>query len=112
MSDFVLDDYIDDYDNNGIYDDLITLRKQLIDERLISVDVVKNLSSVETRVNNPEFIDSLEETLGARTKLEFSYEVKNDTLFRPRIKRAALQTQLNPNQAIGSTNLTEPSVNV
>ena len=45
-----------------------------------------------------------------RTKLEFSYEVKNDTLFRPRIKRAALQTQLNPNKAIGSTNLTEPSL--
>ena len=35
MSDFVLDDYLDDYDNNGIYDDLLTLRKQLIDERLI-----------------------------------------------------------------------------
>ena len=29
MSDFVLDDYIDDYDNNGIYDELLTLRKQL-----------------------------------------------------------------------------------
>ena len=79
MSDFVLDDYLDDYDNNGIYDELINLRKQLIDERLISTDVVKNLSAVESRVDNPEFIDSLE-SYRARTKLEFSYEVKNDTL--------------------------------
>ena len=27
MSDFVLDDYIDDYDNNGIYDELIDIKK-------------------------------------------------------------------------------------
>ena len=112
MSDFVLDDYIDDYDNNGIYDDLITLRKQLIDERLIKVDVVNNLSSVESRVDNPEFIESLESVLAARTKLEFSYEVKNDTLFRARIKRASLQTQLNPNQVIGSASLVEPTLSV
>ncbi len=112
MSDFVLDDFIDDYDNNGIYDNLITLRKQLIDDRFISVDVANNLSSVESRVNNPEFIESLEEVLPARTKLEFSYEVKNDTLFRARIKRASLQTQLNPNQAIGSASLVEPSVSI
>ena len=112
MSDFTLDDYLDDYDNNGIYDDLITLRKQLIDDRLISVDVVNNLSSVESRVDNPEFIESLESVLAARTKLEFSYEVKNDTLFRARIKRASLQTQLNPNEAIGSTNLTEPNISI
>ena len=110
MSDFSLDDYIDDYDNNGIYDDLITLRKQLIDERLIKVDVAQNLSFVESRVDNPDFIKSIEDLLPARTKLEFSYEVKNDTLFRPKQKRAALQTQLNPNKVIGSTNLTEPVV--
>ena len=42
MADFEIDDYLDDYDNNGIYDDLLTLRKQLIEERLVSVDVVKN----------------------------------------------------------------------
>ena len=54
----------------------------------------------------------MEDILAARTKLEFSYEVKNDTLFRARIKRASLQTQLNPNQAIGSTNLVEPSVSI
>ena len=112
MSDFVLDDYLDDYDNNGIYDELITLRRQLIDERLITVDVVNNLSMVESHIDNPEFIDSMEKLLPANTKLEFSYEIKNDTLFRPRIKRAALQTQLNPNKAEGSTNLTEPTLSI
>ena len=111
MSDFVLDDYLDDYDNNGIYDELITLRRQLIDERLIKVDIVNNLSLVENRVQDPSFIESIEKLIPAKTKLEFSYEVKNDTLFRPRIKRANLQTQLNPNRVDGSTNLTEPSVN-
>jgi len=45
MSDFEIDDYLDDYDNDGVYDDLLTLRKQLIEERLISVDIAKNLSA-------------------------------------------------------------------
>ena len=112
MSDFKLDDYLDDYDNNGIYDDLLTLRKQLIQERDVKIDVVKNLTSVENHTDDPDFIEKVEELLPAKTKFEFSYEVANDTLFRPRIKRAALQTQLNPNKAEGSTNLTEPSVSI
>ena len=112
MSDFQIDDYLDDYDNNGIYDELMTLRKQLIDERSIKVDVVNNLSAVESRIDNPEFIESMESLIGASTELEFSYIVKNDTLFRPRIKRASLQTQLNPNNIMGSTNLTEPTINI
>jgi hypothetical protein len=112
MSDFRLDDYLDDYDNNGVYEELITLRKQLIDDRLISVNVVQNLSTVEKQIDNPEFISSLEKLLPARTKLEFSYEVKNDTLFRSKVKKASLQTELNPNKVIGSTNLTEPVVSI
>ena len=112
MSDFQLDDYLDDYDNNGIYDDLLTLRKQLIEERLINIDVAKNLAAVESRVDNPEFIASIQETLPVSTLLEFSYEVKNDTLFRSRIKRASLQTQLNPNNIIGSASLVEPSLSI
>ena len=111
MSDFKLDDYLDDYDNNGIYDDLLTLRRQLIQERDVKIDVVKNLKSVENHTDDPGFIEKIEEVLPAKTKFEFSYEVANDTLFRPRIKRAALQTQLNPNKAEGSTNLTEPTLN-
>ena len=112
MADFEIDDYLDDYDNNGIYDDLLTLRKQLIEERLISVDVVNNLSSIEEHTDNPQFIKKLGTLLPAKTKFEFSYEVKNDTLFRSKIKKASLQTELNPNKVIGSANLTEPVVSV
>jgi len=112
MADFEIDDYLDDYDNNGIYDGLLTLRKQLIEERLISVDVVNNLSSIENHTDNPDFIENIEKLLPAKTKFEFSYEVKNDTLFRSKIKKASLQTELNPNKVEGSTNLTEPVINV
>ena len=112
MADFEIDDYLDDYDNNGIYDNLLTLRKQLIEERLISVDVVNNLSSIENHTDNPDFIENIEKVLPAKTKFEFSYEVKNDTLFRSKIKKASLQTELNPNKVEGSTNLTEPVVSI
>ena len=112
MADFEIDDYLDDYDNNGIYDGLLTLRKQLIEERLISVDVISNLSSIEEHTDNPQFMKKLGTLLPAKTKFEFSYEVKNDTLFRSKIKKASLQTELNPNKVIGSTNLTEPVINV
>jgi hypothetical protein len=112
MADFEIDDYLDDYDNNGIYDDLLTLRKQLIQERLISVDIVKNLSIIENHTDNFGFGKKIEGLLPAKTKFEFSYEVKNDTLFRSKIKKASLQTELNPNKVIGSANLTEPVVSV
>ena len=112
MSDFVLDDYLDDYDNNGIYDDLLTLRKNLIDERLVKTDVVANLDAVEKHTDDPKFIETLESMTPAKSKFEFSYEVKNDILFRPKIKKASLQTELNPNKVIGSANLTEPVLSV
>ena len=112
MADFSLDDYLDDYDNNGIYDELLELRKRLIQERKITVDVVSNLRAVEEHTDDPGFIEKLEEVLPAKTKFEFAYEVKNDTLFRPRIKRADLQTELNPNKTYGETNLTEPTVTI
>ncbi len=112
MSDFEIDDYLDDYDNDGVYDDLLTLRKQLIEERLISVDIAKNLSTTEKHADNPEFIKNIEKLIPAKTKLEFGYEVKNDVLFRSKVKKASLQTELNPNKVIGSTNLTEPVVSV
>jgi len=112
MADFELDDYLDDYDNNGIYDDLLTLRKQLIQERGIKVDVVKNLSMIEKHTSDSSFIETVEKFIPAKTKIEFAYEVKNDTLFRSKIKKASLQTQLNPNQAIGSASLVEPTVSI
>jgi hypothetical protein len=113
LADFQLDDYLDDYSNNGIYDDLITLRKQLIDERLVAIDIPKNLSTIEKKVEVLSgLLEPMENLVPAKTKIEFSYTVKNDTLFRPRIKRAALQTQLDPNKAEGSTNLVEPSLSI
>ena len=112
LADFQLDDYLDDYDNNGIYDDLLTLRKQLIDERLVSIDIPTNLSSVEKQADGLGILEQIETLVPAKTKIEFSYTVKNDTLFRSRIKKASLQTQLNPNKAEGSTNLTEPTVSI
>ena len=112
LADFQLDDYLDDYDNNGIYNDLLTLRKQLIDERLVSIDIPTNLSSVEKKIDGTGLLEQIETLVPAKTKIEFSYTVKNDTLFRPRIKRASLQTQLDPNKAEGSTNLTEPDVSI
>jgi len=112
LADFQLDDYLDDYDNNGIYDDLLTLRKQLIDERLVSIDIPKNLSTVENKIDKSGILEQIETLVPAKTKIEFSYTVKNDTLFRPRIKRASLQTQLDPNKTEGSTNLTEPTVSI
>ena len=112
MSDFQLDDYLDDNDNNGVYNDLLTLRKQLIDEKLVSVDIVKNLSTIERQTDDSSFLEKIDTILPAKTKFEFSYSVKNDVLFRSRIKRASLQTQLNPNKAEGSTNLVEPTVSI
>jgi len=112
LADFKLDDYLDDYDNNGIYDDLLTLRKQLIGERLVSIDIPTNLSSVEKKADGSGILEQLETVIPAKTKLEYSYTVKNDTLFRPKIKKASLQTQLNPNKAEGSTNLIEPDVSI
>ena len=112
MSDFKIDDYLDDYDNNGIYDELLTLRKQLIEERLISVDVAKNLEAIEKHSDDPKFIETLESMTPAKTKFEFSYEVKNDTLFRSKVKKASLQTELNPNKVIGSASLSEPVLSV
>ena len=97
MSDFVLDDYLDDGSNDGVYTDLLNLRKQLITERNVAVDVVNNLSTAESRVDDPEIIGVLDSLTPAKTKLEFAYEVKNDTLFRSKIRQARLQTSLNPN---------------
>ena len=101
MSDFKLDDYVDDENTNGIYSDLIDLRKKLISNNIIKVDVARNLKAAERLFNN-SIIDNLKEVLPAKSKLDISYEIKNDILFRSRIKNAKLQTQLNPNLIVGS----------
>ena len=112
MSDFVLDDFLDDGVNDGVYSDLINLRRQLITERNISVDIPKSLDAIESHTDNPGFIQKIEGLLPAKSKLEFSYEVRNDILFRSKIKRADLQTELNPNTVVGSTNLSEPNLSI
>jgi len=101
MSDFRLDDYVDDENTLGIYSDLINLREKLISKNIIKVDVVKNLKAAENIFNN-SIIDNLKSTVPARTKIDISYNVKNDILFRSKIKNAILQTQLNPNLVVGS----------
>ena len=101
MSDFRLDDYVDDENTLGIYSDLINLREKLISKNIIKVDVVQNLKAAENIFNN-SIIDNLKSTVPARTKIDISYNVKNDILFRSRIKNAKLQTQLNPNLVVGS----------
>ena len=55
---------------------------------------------------------TIQEVTPARTKADFSYNIKNDLLFRSRIKRATLQTQLNPNKKIGnlSGSIVKPSM--
>ena len=39
----------------------------------------------------------------AKTKMDFTYEIKNDTLFRSKTgTRTQVQTKLNPNKVIGT----------
>ena len=111
MSDFKLDDYLEDGTMDGVYNDLIGLRKQLITDNLIQVDVDKNLKSAESMFNNP-IIDNMKSIVPAKTKLNFSYEIKNDILFRSKIKNATLETQLNPNKNTGfvTTDFLKPNL--
>ena len=101
MSDFTIDDYLEDGTMDGIYSDLVGLRKQLISDNVIAIDIEKNIKSAESIANAP-LLGNLQKLLPARTKFDFSYNVKNDILFRSKVKRATLQTQLNPNQPLFS----------
>ena len=100
MSDFNLADYLEDGTMDGIYSDLIDLRKQLISDNVIQIDVVKNLKAAESILNN-SVIKNLRTLLPAKSTLRFSYDVQNDMLYRSKIKNAILQTQLNPNLVVG-----------
>ena len=101
MSDFKLDDYLEDGTMDGVYSDLIDLRKQLISDNVIQIDVVKNLKSAESILSSP-LLENIQSLIPAKSKLDFSYSVKNDILFRSKIKNAILQTKLNPNLIVGS----------
>ena len=110
MSDFRLDNYLDDR-GSGSYFDLIDLRKQIISDNFVEVDVVSNLKSTENLLS-PEFIENLETLVPANTTFEFSYNVKNDQLFRPKMKSAVLQTKLNPNFKTATIDMTDDELNI
>ena len=103
MPDFRIDDFIGDPDESltDTYEDLMALRRKLLDEPGVRIDVEANIRAVENILSD-EIKETLEVLTPAKTNFEMFYDVKNDSLFRSKIpKRAQLTTQLNPNKAIG-----------
>ena len=103
MPDFRIDDFIGDPDEQltDTYEDLMKLRKALLIDPDVKIDVEKNIRAVENILTD-EVKETLEIMTPAKTNFEMFYDIKNDTLFRSKIpKRAQLQTKLNPNKAIG-----------
>jgi len=114
LPDFRIDDFIGDPDENltETYQDLLKLRKSIIEDSNVSINVVENQRAVENILNNA-VMENLEVLTPAKTKFEFSYNVKNDALFRSKMKQAKLQTQLNPNYATATvdvSNWDEPNI--
>ena len=110
MSDFKLDNYLHDGTMDGIYNDLVNLRKQLISDNEIKVDIVSNIKSVEG-IFGSQLVKNIESLIPAKSKIDITYDIKNDILYRAKIKNAILQTQLNPNRPSASVSLTEPTLN-
>ena len=71
MSDFNLADYLEDGAMDGIYSDLIDLRKQLISDNVVQIDVVKNLKAAESILNS-SILKNLRTLLPAKSILKFS----------------------------------------
>ena len=104
MPDFRIDDFIGDPDEDltETYEDLLRLRKSLIGDTKVSVDVTSNLRAAETVMDN-SIVQNIGDMTPAKTKMDFSYEIKNDTLFRSKTgTRTQVQTKLNPNKVIGN----------
>ena len=103
MPDFRIDDFIGDPDEDltDTYEDLMKLRKSLIIDPDVKVDVVANIKAVED-VLTDEVKETIELLTPAKTNFEMFYDIKNDTLFRSKIGRKMKMTpQLNPNKATG-----------
>ena len=102
MPDFSLDDYLGSPDESlsETYSDLENLRKAIITDSQIGVDVTTNQRAAETIMEN-ETVNSLNEMIPAKSKLDFQYDVKNDALFRSKRKPVKLLTLLNPNKGTG-----------
>ena len=104
MPDFRIDDFIGDPDEDltETYEDLLRLRKSLIGDTKVSVDVPSNLKAAETVMDN-SIVQNIGDMTPAKTKMDFTYEIKNDTLFRSKTgTRTQVQTKLNPNKVIGT----------
>ncbi len=103
LPDFRVDDFIGDpdEDNTETYEDLLRLRKSLIGDTRVSIDVESNLRAVENLLTD-EVKDTIEIMTPAKTNFEMFYDVKNDTLFRSKLgKNTSIQTKLNPGMATG-----------
>ena len=115
LPDFRVDDFIGDPDEQltETYEDLLRLRKSLIGDPKVSIDVGANIRAAENLLSN-EVVSSLDSITPAKTNFEMFYDIKNDTLFRSKIgKRTQITTKLNPNKAIGKIDagdFDEPSV--
>ena len=111
IPDFSIDNQIGDYDStvSESYQNLKDLRKNLITNAKLTVDVGQNLSEIENFVSSIDS-DGLSTIVPGKTQLNFSYDVKNDVLFRSKIKNAKLNTELNANNVVGSSSLTEPTI--
>ena len=116
LPDFRVDDFIGDPDEQDTetYEDLLGLRKTLIGDTRVSIDVEANIRAAEDLLTD-EVKDTIEIMTPAKTNFEMFYDVKNDTLFRSKLgKNAKIQTQLNPNKAIGKIDagdFDEPTIN-
>ena len=103
LPDFRIDDFIGDPDEDDTetYQDLLGLRKSLIGDTRVSMDVEANLRVAEDLLTE-EVSDTIETMTPARTNFEMFYDIKNDTLFRSKLGRnTKIQTKLNPNKVTG-----------
>ena len=103
MPDFRIDDFIGDPDEDltDTYQDLMNLRKALLIDPDVKIDVEANIRAVENLLTD-EVKETLEIMTPAKTNFEMFYDIKNDTLFRSKIgRKMKLTPQLNPNKAIG-----------
>ena len=66
------------------YEDLMKLRKSLINDPQVKIDVEQNLRSVENILTD-EVKETLEIMTPAKTNFEMFYDIKNDTLFRSKL---------------------------
>ena len=103
LPDFRIDDFIGDPDEDltDTYEDLLRLRKSLLGDTRVSIDIVTNQRAAEN-IMSTAVIENIESMTPAKTKMDFSYDIKNDILYRSKTgTRTQVQTKLNPNRVTG-----------